>query len=206
MFFKLMRFIVGTAMRFYYHIEFRGYESTPKKGGYIVICNHITAADPIIMTIKFKPQIFFMGKQELFKNPISGFFFKAVGAFPVERGKKADFGALDKATQIIKEEKCLGIFPEGKRSKTGKLLRGKSGAALIAARTGADIIPVGITFVEKGKFRSKIIVEYGGIIKHEELSISKEPTPRELKGATQLMMQKIEELYHPEMIKSLGEK
>ena len=201
MFFRLMRFIVGTYLRIFYKVEFRGYKSLPKKGAYIVIGNHHSNSDPILMTVKFKPQVHYMAKKELFDKPIVGVFFHWIGGIPVERGSKADFGAIDESIDAVKQGKCLGLFPEGKRSKDGKMGKGKSGTALIANKTNADIIPIGLTYEQRGKFRSKIIVEYGKIIKNEELGMSEQATPREMKNATTLMMNRISELRHIEICK-----
>ena len=71
------------------------------------------------------------------------FFANVMGVFPVKRGT-GDTGAIDTAVQLVKEGKMMGIFPEGTRSRDGKLGRGKSGAALIVSRTGAMVLPVGI--------------------------------------------------------------
>lgn len=88
-----------------------------------------------------KRHVYFMAKEEIFKNRLATWFFaKQLGAFPVKRGA-GDTGALDTARRIVEEGKLLGIFPEGTRSKDGRLGRAKSGAALIAAQTGASVLP-----------------------------------------------------------------
>ena len=85
-----------------------------------------------------------MAKAELFSKKIGAWFFgKQLGAFPVKRGA-GDTGAIDTAKEIVNSGKLLGIFPEGTRSRDGQLGRAKSGAALIAAQTGAAVIPVAI--------------------------------------------------------------
>ena len=91
-----------------------------------------------------KRHVFFMAKEEIFRNRLSSWFFgKQLGAFPVKRGA-GDTAALDTARAIVGDGRLLGIFPEGTRSRDGQLGRAKSGAALIAAQTGASILPAAI--------------------------------------------------------------
>ena len=111
----------------------------------MMICaNHISDIDPVFLLMAQKRHIYYMAKAELFGSGIARWFFgKKFGAFPVKRGT-GDTSAIDTSERIVKEGKLLGIFPEGTRSKDGKLGRAKSGAALIASRTGSWIIPAAI--------------------------------------------------------------
>ena len=196
--YKIFRFICGIGLRIKFKVELRGNENLDEKlkGGHIVCANHHSNADPILMVLGTKRQIFYMAKEELFtKNWLLGKIFKSVGAFPVSRGK-GDTIAIHKAFQIVEEGKLLGIFPEGTRSKDGELLRPKSGAALIAQKTKADILPVGITYENKEKFRSKVIIHYGDIIKNSALGFTEEQSPRELKAASLMIMDSIRSLRH----------
>ena len=93
-----------------------------------------------------------MAKEELFKNRFFAWLIRNLGAFPVSRGK-GDTGVLDTAVNRLKSGRSLIIFPEGTRSKDGKVHRGHSGAAVISARSQKKIVPVGIVFGEKLKFR-----------------------------------------------------
>lgn len=198
MVFRIFRFVCGIGLSIKYKIEFRGNENLDEKlkGRHIVCANHYSNADPILMVKGIKTQIFYMAKEELFtKNWLLGKLFLGVGAFPVTRGK-GDKTAINKAFQVVEEGKLLGIFPEGTRSKDGKLGRAKSGAALIAQKTNADILPVGITYEDKEKFRSKVIIHYGNIIKNSELGFTEEQSPRELRGASNVIMENIKSLRH----------
>ena len=103
-----------------------------------------------------------------------------MGAFPVSRGK-GDTGVIDTAVEALNSGKSLMIFPEGTRSKDGKVHKGHSGAALIAARSGKPIVPVGIVFGEKLKFRTKVTVKYGKPINPADYcEICDEPNPRQI--------------------------
>ena len=205
--YKIFRFVCGVGLHIKFKVEFRGNENLDEKlkGGHIVCANHFSNADPILMVLGIKTQIFYMAKEELFtKNRILGKIFKSVGAFPVSRGK-GDTTAINKAFQIVEEGKLLGIFPEGTRSKDGELLRPKSGAALIAQKTKVDILPVGITYENKEKFRSKVIIHYGNVIKNSELGFTDEQSPRELKVASTMIMDNIRLLRHTDEFAKTGE-
>ena len=108
-----------------------------------------------------------MAKEELFKFKPFGFLIKMLGAFPVSRGK-GDETAILNSVKTIENGRNLVIFPEGTRSKDGKLGKGRTGAALIAAKAHTEIVPVGIILEgEKLHFRSKITVRYGKPISSE---------------------------------------
>ena len=121
------------------------------------------------------------------------------GHTPMELAHKPAMDALARQSEVglvktVQDGGLFAIFPEGTRSKTGELGKPKSGAVLVAAKTGGDIIPCCINFEGKLHFRSKVTVKYGKVIKNEELGIH-EVTPAELKTASKMMMSKIAELY-----------
>ena len=134
-----------------------------------------------------------MAKEELFKNPFLSLLIKAFGAFPVVRGK-GDMAVIDQSVEKLKKGKNLVIFPEGTRSKDGKGGRGKTGVALIAARSNVDVVPVGVCFEGDLGFRKKVVIRYGKPISASELQISENPTPKELKQLKLTIMGSITEL------------
>jgi len=89
-----------------------------------------------------------MAKKEYFQSPFHRVLVRAFGGFTVERGV-VDRTALDVASMVLRDGRALGIFPEGTRSRTMQLQRGRLGAAFLAARSGAYIVPVGISGTEK---------------------------------------------------------
>jgi 1-acyl-sn-glycerol-3-phosphate acyltransferase len=90
----------------------------------------------------------FMAKKELFRFRMIGYFLGSFGAFPVHRGQ-LNRQALRQARQILADGLALVMFPEGTRSRNGRLRSAFSGPALIAMRSGAPILPVGISGTEK---------------------------------------------------------
>ncbi|MDE6780300.1 MAG: 1-acyl-sn-glycerol-3-phosphate acyltransferase [Ruminococcus sp.] len=143
-----------------FDIHYIGRENIPKDTPVIYASNHRTNADPPLVGCAVPRRHAFMAKEELFKSRFFGGLITWLGAFPVSRGK-GDMGVIDKAVESLQEGRSLFIFPEGTRSKDGKVHKGHSGAALIAARSGKPIVPVGIVFGEKLKFRTKVTVKYG---------------------------------------------
>ena len=125
-----------------------GAENLPKTGAFILAANHVSNWDPPFLGTFMDRIVNFMGKEELFKNPIMAAICRGLHVFPVKRGA-ADKSAIKNAVKILKSDDCLGIFPEGTRSKTGKLGKAESGISVIAAMTKAPIIPAAIVGTEK---------------------------------------------------------
>jgi len=110
-------------------------------GGLIVVANHTSYWDPVILGCALRRQVFFMAKEELFRIPGLGHVIRWLGAFPVRRGA-ADRAAYRTALTLLRQGRAVGIFPEGTRSHTGRLLPPQSGAAVLALRTGVPVLPV----------------------------------------------------------------
>ncbi len=161
----------------------------------IMVCpNHISNIDPVFLLMAMKRHVYYMAKAELFQNPLAAWFVgKKFGAFPVKRGT-GDTSAIDTSEKIVKSGKVLGIFPEGTRSKDGKLGRAKSGAALVASQTGAHIIPVAIK--AKGQkvrlFRRTTLI-FGEPLSPQELHLD-DPEHPDLRYAARLLMERIAQL------------
>lgn len=188
------RAIVRFIYKIIYNISFEGTENLPKDGGYVFASNHRSYQDPVFITLKVRRPFNYMAKEELFHK---NFFFTALiklfGAFPVERGK-GDMSVITSSVERLEKGKNLVIFPEGTRSYDGRVGRGKTGVALIAAKSGHDVVPVGINFKgEKLHFRSKVVVRFGKIIKAEELHVEDE-SPKNLKVIRNRIMTAIKEL------------
>jgi 1-acyl-sn-glycerol-3-phosphate acyltransferase/cytidylate kinase len=178
--FYICKWLVWIAMKIAFSVKLEGKENIPKDTNCIFASNHRTNADPPLISCGLKGKHSFMAKEELFKNKLFGWLIRNLGAFPVSRGK-GDMAVLDTAVERLENGCNLMIFPEGTRSKDGKVHRGHSGAAVIAARSGKPVIPVGIVFGEKLKFRTKITVKYGEpIIPADYVEVSDTPNPRQL--------------------------
>lgn len=124
-----------------------GRENIPMEGGLIVVSNHLSNADPPILGAGIaRRRIRFMAKIELYKYPL-GVIPRLYGAFPVRRFE-ADMGALMNAERLLKRGEVIGMFPEGTRSRTGKIGTPHPGTAVIALRSGATVLPCAIAGTE----------------------------------------------------------
>ena len=156
-----------------YRVEVINPENEPLDQHFIVACNHTGAADGIIICAAMKNQIRFMSKKELFKVPVVGAFLKAIGCYPVDR-KSSDITALRTTINLLKDNDCVGIFPQGTRMPRidPSTAKAKNGVGLIAARSGADVLPVCIKS-KSGKsdlFKKNYLV-IGKLIKSEEFDL-----------------------------------
>jgi 1-acyl-sn-glycerol-3-phosphate acyltransferase len=131
-----------------------GIENVPKHGPALVISNHLHNSDPILLVAAYPRPLLWMAKKEVFGVPFIGWVADSAGAFPVDRGQ-ADRQALRNAERLLNEGFIVGVFPEGTRSVTGGLKDVYPGVAMIAARSGAPIIPTAIFGTEVLPFNGK---------------------------------------------------
>lgn len=188
--------LLGPIIRFFMRVQVVGLENFPSDDTPLILCaNHISNWDPVLLIVANpKRHVYFMAKAELFCNPLFSWFLgKQLGAFPVHRGT-GDTGAVHIAQQLVLERKLMGIFPEGTRSKTGKLLRPKSGVALIAAKTGAYVLPAAVvTRGQKIRPFQKVKIVYGKPLSPEELHLNDAEHP-DIRFAIRYIMNCIGEL------------
>jgi 1-acyl-sn-glycerol-3-phosphate acyltransferase len=123
------------------HID--GREHLPATGAYVVAPVHRSYVDTPIVACVTRRRIRFMGKKEVWKYPRLGWFFSALGAFPVDRGT-ADREALSRCITVLDRGEPLVLFPEGERKDGGRIHPLFDGAAFVAARAGVPIVPIGI--------------------------------------------------------------
>lgn len=121
-----------------------GGEHIPPAGPYILVSNHSNWYDPPAIEFALRIPVRFMTKRELFAVPIIGFALRASGKFPVRRGER-DRRALETALRVLAADQPLGFFPEGTRSKDGRLRRAKPGIGFLARRSGAPLVPIAVT-------------------------------------------------------------
>lgn len=157
MFYKFLRLIGKPVFYLIFFPKIIGKRNTKNKGKAIVISNHISMWDPLFIAVVFRRQIYWMGKVELFKNKLTRAFFRAVKAFPVRRGE-GDLAAIRHAFRILREGKLFGIFPEGKRIKSGDASKFEPGVSMIALKNNSPIIPLYIQGEYKLFRRMKMIV------------------------------------------------
>ncbi len=191
-FYQIAKGIVRVVLFPFYKIEAESACEFPQNKGFILASNHVSDMDPVMFGLAFPKQIQYMAKEELFRIPVLGFIIRKLGAFPVARGK-GDQGAIENAVNVVKNGGVLGIYPEGTRYTDGKLHRAKSGAVLVASKTGGDILPACVSYGKRCFLRRHVTIKFGKMIPNEELAI-KEQTKTELRAANKRMMCAIAEL------------
>ena len=117
-----------------------GLENLPGTGGAVIACNHLSAADPPIIGSTLPRGIYYFAKAELFGKWYSSFLIETLNTIPIKRGK-FDREAYKAGIEVVRRGEWLLVFPEGTRSKDGRLKEGKTGAAKIAIEAGVPVIP-----------------------------------------------------------------
>lgn len=162
MFYAVTKLIFQMLFKILLRMEVSGRENIPDKGPLVIASNHLSLLDPPVLGTAATRKVHFMAKQELFV-PILGDIYKALGAFPVRRGG-ADRSAIKHGLEILQRGDVLAIFPEGTRSKTGKLGKAEPGALMLAGKSQAAIVPacvVGTDIKRCGKLWPKVKVVFG---------------------------------------------
>lgn len=171
--------ILGGFVRFIFRVHGHNVENEPGDGDgqYIIVSNHISNVDPILIcSILKKQQPHYMAKKSLFKIPILRGIIKAMGAFPVNRGG-ADVNAIKHAIKLLEGGKCVGIFPQGHRYQgiDPKTTDVKTGAAMLACKTESQILPCFLkTKKRKISFLTRVDIIVGKPISFSSLAYDPE--------------------------------
>jgi len=171
MLYKFLKYLFRFLAVFLVKIEVKNLHKLPSQGPVLIACNHLSLWDPIILGVFLPRKLHFMAKEELFKIFLVGSVIRKVGTFPVKRGA-ADRNAIREGIKILRENQVLCIFPEGTRSKTGELLPFQLGVTLIAHKSNAPLLPVGLkgtNGILKSGLRVPVKLEIGEPIYPEQL-------------------------------------
>jgi 1-acyl-sn-glycerol-3-phosphate acyltransferase len=184
-----------------WHLVFRikviGRENLIQDRGFVLAPNHLSALDPVFVVLArfWGRRMLVMAKEELFEiNPFFTWFFRHVGVVPVHRGK-GDTAVVDQAIECVRNGQGLLIFPEGTRSKDGNLGKLKSGAFVVAAQAGVDIVPCRIIY-KGGKLRlfGRCTVIFGKPIPADQLTLGEPRSAARLRECKALLAQSLEQL------------
>ena len=195
-------------------LRFEGDRDLPRTGPLIVAANHASSADPVLIGAflngKLGRPVNWLGKRELVEFPLTGWAFRIAGIHPVDRDA-ADLDAFRTAMRILEAGQVLAVFPEGTRSRDGALQQVREGVGMLALRSGAPVLPVGVIDSDLAwprgrllpRFGRRVIVRYGKPFTVGD-AISESGNPGE-KGnrrgktaaATRLIMRRIAALLPP---------
>jgi 1-acyl-sn-glycerol-3-phosphate acyltransferase len=152
---QMMRFLIAALTpfvrwfcRMMFRIEFHGVDNIPHEGACLITPNHVTYADPIWITIPMPRRVYYMAWDKPFRIPVLGLLMRMFGAFPVNLDVAADASAQREAIELLRKGRALVMFPEGGRTRTGKLMPFKMGAFRMALAHGVPIVPVTIKGAE----------------------------------------------------------
>ena len=141
-------FVMRVMARLFTRVRVEGtVDAIPRTGGVILVANHASNADPVLIGAFLNPRlgrpINWLGKREVFEWPVLSWLARHGGVHPVDRGA-ADVEAFRSAIRILEAGHVLAVFPEGTRSPDGRLQAAKDGVAVLAQRSGATIVPIGV--------------------------------------------------------------
>src|SRR5918999_4982910 len=149
-----VRAVLKPAILLYFRLRRLGREHIPS-GGVILAANHRSFLDPFAIGCCNPRPIYFVAKQELFRNPVIGWFLNCMGAFPVRRGE-SDEESVKTSLALLQRGRDVVIFPEGTRIRSGSLAKPKRGVGRLALQSGAPVVPIAITGSEHARVGWKI--------------------------------------------------
>lgn len=211
MVYTLTRILLSALARLIYRPVIEGRENIPRTGPVLLASNHLSFVDSVIIPLLAPRRVVFLAKSDYFtghglRGTLMRWLFTAVGAVPIERGTAgAARVALDAALEILQDGLAFGIYPEGTRSRDGRLYRGRTGVAWLALTAGCPVVPVGLRGTQDiqpvgsrlPRIR-KISIRFGKPLDFSHLQSSKPgPARRE---ATDMVMTAIRELSCQEVV------
>jgi 1-acyl-sn-glycerol-3-phosphate acyltransferase len=148
--YTIARLIVGLIFRVLWRPRIEGLENVPENGPVIIASNHLSFIDSVVIPLAVPRRVRFLAKAEYFRGRGlrgrgTALFFHLIDAVPVERtGNRDSMRSLESALAVLREGTAFGIYPEGTRSRAGRLYRGRTGVGWLALTSGAPVVPVAL--------------------------------------------------------------
>ncbi|WP_230486649.1 lysophospholipid acyltransferase family protein [Nocardioides anomalus] len=155
MLYDVMHAVLPPVLKAVWRPTVRGLEHVPREGGVILASNHLSFADSVVIPTVAPRKVVFLAKSDYFtgtglKGLASRAWFEGMGMLPVDRDDtKAALASLDIALDVLGRGEAFGIYPEGTRSRDGRLYRGRTGVAHLALTAGVPVVPVGLSGTER---------------------------------------------------------
>jgi len=140
---KILVIVFGTLFKAFMVLKVEGLENLPGQGACVLAANHLSGMDVFPLQFSLPRSLFFMGKADSFRNPLSSWLLRQLGAFPVQSGV-SDRWALEHSRKVLDKGLMLALFPEGTRSRGRGLSVAKTGAARLAIEKNVPIVPLAI--------------------------------------------------------------
>ena len=184
--YRVAQFLSFIYLKAFHRFEVTGLGNIPKDGSFIMASNHMSFIDPPALGCRVNRNLHYFARDSLFVGPL-GFLIHRLNAIPVNRGQ-LDLKTLKLTLSVLKSGEPLLVFPEGTRSKDGKIGKGKKGVGLLVSKAKCDVLPVQINgsleILGKGKliprFGRKLSITYGELIPYGALPFSKDEKPHQL--------------------------
>ncbi|MFH1857672.1 MAG: lysophospholipid acyltransferase family protein [Candidatus Omnitrophota bacterium] len=141
MIYYVLRFLSYIVCKLLFRVELTGREHIPKEGGLLVVCNHISYLDPVTFGGAFPRPLYFLTKSEFYRHRFFGWLLRKLHTIPIHLDRY-DKQGMQRAIEILREGKALVVYPEGARSRDGKLHPGRAGAGFLAIQAGVPVLPV----------------------------------------------------------------
>jgi 1-acyl-sn-glycerol-3-phosphate acyltransferase len=155
MLYRLSRLVLLVLLRTFWRTTVEGLQNVPRTGPVILASNHLSFIDSVVIPLVVPRRVVFLAKAEYFtgkglRGAISRLMFTALGALPVDRGtQRAAQAALNAALEVLRDGQGFGIYPEGTRSRDGRLYRGRTGVGWLSVASGAPVVPVGLVGTDR---------------------------------------------------------
>lgn len=140
--------LVNPLLSVYFRGRIHGVENVPHRGAFVLVSNHASYFDPLLLSSAVRRPVAYMAKEELFQVPLLSQGMRLYGAYPVKRGK-GDLSAIRAALDALKQGWATGIFLGGTRTPNALITAPKLGATLIAAKAKVPLLPVSLWGTEK---------------------------------------------------------
>lgn len=173
MLYWFVKVLLTPPLRGLFRVKVEGRANVPNEGPVILAANHRSFLDSLFVPLVLRRRVTFVAKAEYFESKKTAWFFRGAGQIPIRReGGGSGDAALEAATDVLEHDGVFGIYPEGTRTRDGCTHRGHTGAARLAMKTGAPIVPVGLVGTDECQpvdrklprlFR-KVVIRFGAPI------------------------------------------
>ena len=140
----LSHYLAATAYETFFRGDVVGLEHLPASGGFLLAANHASAFDPFILGSQLPRQVTFFARKTLWTPGLPTWWLNAVGVIPVDRDGGSDVTAIKRVLGALKQQRTIIMFPEGTRSRDGRLQKPKPGIGLFACRSQVPVVPTRI--------------------------------------------------------------
>ena len=147
MLYNIARYVCWLIFKIIFRLKVTGQENIPQDGPFIIVANHSSLLDPVILGVSVRPKVIFVAAAYLFKIGWLGYMLRKFSSIPVQR--ENDIKAIKQSLKILKGGGVLGIFPEGGIDRQKNNLPVRAGAAYLAAKIGVPIVPIRIKGADK---------------------------------------------------------